>query len=210
MARVANAFGFRCVVFVGATKDAMAHKMIRTAAGLTGTEIDAGCRIGYETALTSRIRKWQHDNGGAGFHVKFGINWRSDPLAIIGTTADQCVNLPDEVDTVCISVGSGITAAGILLGVEKHCPQVRRVVCVQIAGYDRRETIRAIGGNFPFEWHSTKRWPYSTHVRRSVGNVALDPIYEAEALRRVRGRVGLGTGAANVCHWLVGSSIAVR
>ena len=40
----------------------------------------------------------------------------------------------------------------------------------------------------------------STHVRRSVGNVAVDPIYEAKAVRRVRGRSDTGTGAANVCH----------
>lgn len=210
VARVANLFGFRCVVFVGATKDAMSHKMIRTAAGLTGVEVDAGCRIGYETALTSRIRQWQHDHRGHGFHVKFGINLEEDPAAIIGTTADQCRNIPGEVDTICISVGSGITAAGILLGVRKHCPHVRRVVCVQIAGYDRRDAIRAIAGDLPFEWHSTKRWPYSTHVRRSVGGVDLDPIYEAKAFAVCAEELGLGTGAANVCHWLVGSSIAVR
>jgi 1-aminocyclopropane-1-carboxylate deaminase/D-cysteine desulfhydrase-like pyridoxal-dependent ACC family enzyme len=208
IARAAQEHGLRCVVFVGATdgNTVRRHHMLRSVIA-TGATLNTSARVAYEGALATAMHNWRTAHHG-GYIVKFGINLEQDRAAVLDSTSNQARNIPAEIETVVISVGSGITAAGILLGLAEHAAQVRRVVLIQIAGYDRRDTINRIAGACRYEWHSSKRWTYSTLVRCTVApGFVLDPIYEAKAFLLQR---ALGITGDNVCHWVIGDSTRVR
>lgn len=212
IARVAYEYGLRTVLFVGATTEmkALKHRMLRTATRFC-CALDCSARVAYETSLQSAIERWRRDQGHglAGYVVKFGINLHDAPGAILGSTAEQARNVPTSVDTVVIPVGAGITAAGILLGLKMYAPWVKRVVLVQIAGYDRRSEVNAIAQGLRYEWHASDRYAYSYELRRSVAkSFALDPIYEAKAHEYMVERLHLTT--SNCLFWVVGDSTAVR
>jgi 1-aminocyclopropane-1-carboxylate deaminase/D-cysteine desulfhydrase-like pyridoxal-dependent ACC family enzyme len=207
IARVCAEYGLSCRLFIGATRAAhawRAHRMLRTATHV-GAVLDDSCGVAYETALAHTID--QYRARAPGFVVRFGINLDDDRAAIVDSTARQAQNVPDCVRTIVVPVGAGITAAGILLGVREHCPNVERVVLVQIAGMDRRKLISSIAPGEWYDWRTVTRWPYSRQLRARVDGVTLDPIYEAKAWRwcvdeQLTGR--------DVLFWLVGDSTAVR
>lgn len=208
IARVAQEVGLRCRLFVGATTEAGAlrHRMMRTAVEHCRATLDASTKIGYDAAIVRTMHDYQA-NRREGFIVRFGMNLDRDPRAILGTTAAQAANIPPQVSTVVVPVGSGITAAGILRGIAAHCPHVERVVLVQIAGIERRPLIRKLTSH-PFEWHTSRAFVYSraVHVQIAPGFV-LDPIYEAKAFLEMR---WLSLPRGRTLFWVVGDSGFVR
>jgi 1-aminocyclopropane-1-carboxylate deaminase/D-cysteine desulfhydrase-like pyridoxal-dependent ACC family enzyme len=214
IARVCQQLGLRCVLFIGATNLGGAlvrHPMLRRAIEV-GAEIDCTARVAYESALAAAIERWREAHGG-GFVVKFGINLEDDPDAILGSTARQVANLPLGVRRIVVPVGAGVTAAGVIIGAAQLDRDVR-VVCVQIAGYDRREAIdrmlHAYGGG-AYQWEVVVGVPYSKLVQRWVGSrrsgFGLDPIYESKAHDWL---VAHEARDETVAFWVVGDSRAVR
>lgn len=211
IARVAAHFELACVLFIGATTAARAlaaHPMLRAAVEL-GATIDASARVAYEPALAKTIDTWRAARKGVGFPIRFGMNLDSDAASIVGSTAAQCANIPDDVDTVVIPVGAGITAAGIINGCRTLRPNVKRLLCIQIAGYDRRPVINKITPYRDYEFMSSRAYPYATHVRRYVApRFPLDPIYEAKAHEFFMRNVPHEPG--RTLFWVVGDSGYVR
>lgn len=209
IARVAAHYDLGCRLFIGATSAERAldaHRMLRTAATL-GASIDADAPLAYETVLAARIDSWQRRFGG--FPIRFGMNLDADPEAIIGSTAAQCRNIPADVDTVVIPTGSGITAAGIIDGIRGHCGHVDRIICVQIAGYDRRPVIDRITRHRDYEFVTSRTYPYARLVRHNVtATFPLDPVYEAKAHEHMRRHLAVQPG--RTLFWVVGDSTYVR
>lgn len=210
IARVAAAFDFACTLFVGATtttRALAAHKMLRSAQAL-GAEIDDSCGIGYEPALAKTLDRWRAEHG-RGYPIRFGMSVDSDRAAIVDSTAEQAANIPDEITTVVIPVGSGITAAGIIEGVRTRRPNVDRIICVQIAGYDRRSKIDAITSHRDYEFVTSTAYAYAKLVQRDVARgFHLDPIYEAKAHEHMMRRLDVPLG--RTLFWVVADSGWVR
>lgn len=208
IARVCRELDLACVVFIGATTVGgalMRHAMLAHALA-AGAVLDASARVAYEPALMRAAERWQRAHGGAGWTVKFGINLEHDPDAIIGSTAEQVRNVPDSVRTIVVPTGAGITAAGVVIGAARYAPNAR-VVVVQIAGYDRRSLIDRLVMGLPYEYVALSGVPYSKHVKRTVDDVTLDPIYEAKAHDWT---VEHTAHDERTLFWIVGDSTAVR
>jgi 1-aminocyclopropane-1-carboxylate deaminase/D-cysteine desulfhydrase-like pyridoxal-dependent ACC family enzyme len=205
IARVCVLFSLNCVVFSATRNEKLGPMLVKA--------LDTGAKhvsvpLGYENVLLDAMKRFQCGFGG-GYIVRFGINLEDEPDAIIGSTVEQCSNIPESVTTVVVPVGSGITAAGILLGLVKYRPNMKRIVLVQIAGYDRRDTItRICRRNLPrYEWIELTI-PYSRHFTRSVDGIRLDPVYEAKAHDWLLSQDIVDD--PGVLFWLVGDSTAVR
>lgn len=112
------------------------------------------------------------------------IEW-DRKLAILDT-AEQCKNVPDGVKRIIVSTGSGLTAAGVLIGVAEKDIQVVAVATSPMAGasdiiklasrYSSNEKCRAtlefITSTVPYDKHRIDRLPDGT---------PLDPFYAAKA-----------------------------
>lgn len=213
VARAARALELACVVFVSgngkhsAADVAMRHAVMRRVLEV-GATLDVSAKLGYEGPLAAAMQRWRRAHDGRGFVVRFGINLEDDPAAVLASTAAQVLNVPRDVRCIVVPVGAGITAAGIILGVRSHLSDVR-VVCVQIAGLDRRATIGRIVGSAPYDWHELVGIPYSTALLRHVDGFTLDPIYEAKAHDWMLQHDDVCPRGESL-FWLVGDSTAVR
>ena len=179
-----------------------------------GSNFDYQCKIGYDSVLSARIK--QIKTTKKLFHVKFGINLESDPDAIINSIANQVQNLPNDLDNLVIPTGSAITAGGILCGLKKYNIKPKKIIIVQISGFDRRNTIRKIldlsnvEHPYPqYQYVADKTYPYSKHLNVNLNNTEnLDPVYEAKGYNWMIKNVDYKN--EKTLFWIVGNSLYFR
>lgn len=197
---------------------------IHTAAGAATPEMaaaaEAGAEIirhkpGYNTVLVARAREDAAALAAEGWvHVPFGMEHQ----AAVEQTAAQVVNIPDEVARVVVPVGSGMSLAGILHGLQQIGSTVP--VLGVVVGADPTSRLDTYA---PADWRTRctlveASVPYDTAVDAAVAGVRLDPHYEAKCAEHLRDgdllwivgcretarRTPLPTGP--VPRWVVGDS----
>lgn len=223
VSRSAKEFGFDSLIVFGGTSPESASRNTMVQWVLySGAKLDLKCKLGYETTLNHRIEQIRSEPTRL-FHVKFGINLESNPDAIINSIAHQVQNIPHDIDNLVIPTGSAITAGGILCGLEQFNIKPKRVIIVQIAGYDRQKTVHKIfdtvldhdgadgGRSYPeYEYVADTTYPYSRQLNIKFNSLGeyLDPVYEAKAY--VWMLKNIDYKHEKTLFWLVGNSFYVR
>lgn len=188
VARVAREFGLRCIIPVGCKgmERAIAENKAPRLAREFGAEIDRLCQMPAGPVLPALANA---KYGNRFFHVKFGMNAADPDQAdlVLGPVAAQVEafrGLPTETMTLVVPSGSCIVFAGLLLGLARTDIRFKRIVSLQVAGYDRSKDIRALIGDAEvpaFEHIVDETYAYSRLLHREVGGVTLDAQYEAKA-----------------------------
>ncbi|WP_374940779.1 pyridoxal-phosphate dependent enzyme [Bradyrhizobium sp. SRS-191] len=185
VAAIARGTGLPCRIHTAA--GAMTQELAR--AGKLGAEIIFH-QAGYNTVINRRAL----DDGAA-------TGWTVIPFGMacseaVQLTARQVINIPDSAKRLVVPVGSGVTLAGVLAGlseIERCLPVIGVVV-----GAD---PMRRLDQLAPPGWRSLvqlrqSRSPYRRSPKRThLGDVALDPIYEAKCLSFLK---------PEDCLWVVG------
>jgi hypothetical protein len=183
VARVAKELGFQCKLVFGATKEdkVLTHPFVRKAVELGNTTYDIQCGVGYNSALYARVDELCKEYPM--FSVGFGMHVESNESPIVRAVSSDVMNFPSDVTSLVIPVGSGICAGSILAGLKKYARHnmPEKIFCVQIAGYDRTETIHKIAGKIDYEYVMDKTYPYTTLLDRTFTGIRFDPRYEAKA-----------------------------
>jgi len=215
VARVAKEFGFGVTLVVGNTnlKSIESNPMLAKCLEL-GAEIDYESKMSYDVNLLHRIKDILVKKPY--FLVKFGINLETSPKAMVESIAYQAKNLPEDLDVLVVPIGSAITFGGILKGLIQYGIKPRHIIGVQIAGYDRLDTIyKILSGSrwlspIDFEFVRDKTYPYSKHLKKVYFNdhECMDPVYEAKAFKWMMKNVELE--GRKVLFWIVGNSEFIR
>jgi len=133
-------------------------------------------RPGHNSVIIARARA---DAAARGWtYVPFGMECHE----AVGLTARQTANIPDQVQRIVIPVGSGMSLAGVLhglrdppdttvLGVCVGADPTRRLARWAPPLYERK--VKLIDAGVPY---------HRPAVRLTIGDVLLDPIYEAKCL----------------------------
>lgn len=217
VARVAKHFGMRCIIPVAAAslESAMTHRSMQLVREWGG-EVVPVCKMGF--ALKSKATKQYGDQY---FRVKFGMG--GDAPSILNSVvepvrrqAQAFVGLPTDTMTLVVAVGSGVAFGSLLVGMADQNIRFKRVIGIQIAGYDRTPTVKrivescgyAMPAVHPFEFIADKTYDYDRHLDRKVGDVVMDSQYEAKAWDWVlrEGMVGKGP----IMFYVVGNSNCLR
>lgn len=142
------------------------------------------------------------------FVVQYGINLDDYGEVLLSAVAEQAQNIPDELDDLYITCGSGITASGVIVGIERYGKAVKNIHLISTA-YDRREKVRATlqryGAERPFQYHDLFHTPgfvYEKQQKMRVGGVKLHPQYEAKSMKYL---VDHGLNTNNALFWIVGA-----
>jgi len=231
VARVAHEYNLRCIIPVAADslETALRHRSMQLVQSWGG-EVVPVCKMGF--ALKSRATKLY---GNKYFRVRFGMS--SDSPTVQGSVVDPVrkqaqafLGLPTETMTLVVAVGSGVAFASLLVGMADHNVRFKRVVGVQIAGYDRTDTVSRIVtacgyglagdemtalGFFqtntsqvhPFDFVEDTQYPYAQQVERTIGGVTLDSQYEAKAWDWA---VREGVTKSPMVFYVVGNSNCLR
>lgn len=148
---------------------------------------------GYNNVIIARARA-DHAAHPTWRHIPFGM----EHPAAMGCTRAQARGLakqfgapgaPPRPRRVVVCVGSGMSAAGILHGLRDIGWGGMPVVGIRV-GADPTKRLDRFG---PFAWHEQMRLvdvtpevPYHTAVEARIGDIVLDPHYEAKCLEFVR------------------------
>lgn len=145
-------------------------------------------RPGYNTVLIARARADAEERGWR--EIPFGM----EDAEAVEQTRRQVANLP-ACERLVVAVGSGMTLAGILWGLDDLSRDL--AVLGVVVGADPEKRLDA---HAPPGWRercTLVRSPldYHAEVRAELGGVVLDPVYEAKAVEHLE---------PGDCLWLVG------
>lgn len=137
---------------------------------------------GYNSVIIKRALDDAKEHGGT--NIPFGMKCRE----AVEETALQVDNLPGdyEMRRIVVPVGSAISLAGVLTGIQQYRPDLGKVKVIGIqVGAAIEDTMDKLA---PFGWRTMctvlrAREPYHTAAQyTSVGPVVVDPHYEGKAV----------------------------
>ena len=142
------------------------------------------------------------------FVVQYGINLDEYGEVLLSAVAEQVQNIPDDLDDLYITCGSGITASGVIVGIERYGKNVKNIHLIATA-FDRqekvRDTLRRFGVAREFIYHDlfhTPGFTYEKQQKLRIGGVKLHPQYEAKTMKYV---VEHNLNTRNALFWIVGA-----
>lgn len=142
------------------------------------------------------------------FVVQYGINLDEYGEVLLSAVAEQVQNIPDDLDDLYITCGSGITASGVIVGIERYGKNVKHIHLIATA-FDRQEKVRAtlrrFGVKREFIYHDLFHTPgfvYEKQQKMRIGGVKLHPQYEAKTMKYL---VEHNLNTRNALFWIVGA-----
>lgn len=188
IAKLSHEIGAKFIGAIGThatlEKTTEVNKMVSMSRDL-GADIRIVSKMSYNNVLYSKLNELQKTEPH--FNVGFGINLKENFNAIVGSVADQVQNLPKDLNNLVIPVGSAVTMAGILVGLQKYNIKPKRIIGIQTAGYDRTKEIQDA---LPFEYNEIKyefiidkTYKYAKELKKTIegSDVVLSPTYESKA-----------------------------
>ena len=181
-AAVARANGMPCrIVYGGTTRESVAALPMPRLAMKYGASIVLAARSGRHSILHARAKELAAQENS--FIVQYGINIIGYGDTLLTAVAAQTENLPDDIENLVMTCGSGITATGVMIGLHRYGKRVKRMHLVATAP-DRRgfihETLKKYGADREFEYHDLFHSPgfvYEKSAAATWGGIRLHPHY---------------------------------
>ena len=187
MAAVCKNLHLPCEVFYGGTNlnSAMKHHMVRLA-NFYGAQINLQSKSGRHSVLKHAIKQIITPND---FIVEYGINLNYFQDALLLSTASQVKNIPENLNNLVITCGSGITAAGVMLGIKKYNKKINNIILITTAP-DRTKTIENVLNQYNYsinykiiDLFHMPNFKYEKKENFIFDNIKLHPNYEAKTLK---------------------------
>ena len=203
----ARSHGLPCYIVYGGGKpeNIKALPMPRLAMKY-GANILIGARSGRHSILYAKTKPLAEEKRG--FIVQYGINLNGYGNVLLDAVAAQVENIPDEIENLVMTCGSGITASGVMIGLHRFGKKVKNVHLVATAP-DRRafihETLQQYGADRDFHYHSlfhTPGFQYEKGARAIWGGLTLHPHYEAKTMQWF---MQSGLNPSETLFWIVGA-----
>lgn len=140
-------------------------------------------KAGYNSVICARAREDYETRKADGWvHIPFGM----EDMRAMACTRQQVVNLnrlAHQIKRVVIPVGSGMSMAGVMHGLQDQ--GIKVPVLGVVIGAD---PVKRLNKYAPTFWHTWAKLvpaglPYDHAVEAKLGDMPLDPIYEAKCLR---------------------------
>lgn len=171
-----------------------------------GASVEVIAKSGRHNVLKAKAEAIAKAKGM--FVVQYGINLDDYGEVLLSAVAEQVQNIPDNLDDFYITCGSGITASGVIVGIERYGKNVKNIHLIATA-FDRREkvmsTLRRFGVNRDFIYHDLFHTPgfvYEKQQKMRIGGVKLHPQYEAKTMKYL---VEHNLNTKNALFWIVGA-----
>lgn len=182
---VANYFGLKAVICYGATNESRLQEleMPRLA-----RQYNADLRIistsGIHKILYNNARKIAQEENL--FVVDYGFNIIDYPDIMFSAISRQVENIPNELDNLVITCGSGITTTGVLLGLAKYRKKVKNIYLVATAPNRQKLINKNLSLNNMYREYTIidlfhqKGFKYEDKLYKSFDGIDFHPNYEAK------------------------------
>ncbi len=207
-AAVAHNFGIKCVIcYGGTTYERLRLYRMPTICRRYKARIRIISKSGIHKILYNKAKKIAQEEKL--FVVDYGFNITNYSDILLSAVSNQVKNIPEELDNLVITCGSGITTIGIIIGLHKFHKKVKKIYLVCTApNRDKliRETISKHGIKQSYtmiDLFHTKGFKYEVGVKESIGAIGFHPNYEAKAFRWLKNN--LNYKEQKTLLWIVGS-----
>lgn len=131
--------------------------------------------------------------------------------AFYEANANQVQNIPDKLDNLVVTCGSGITATGILYGLRKYGKKVKNIILIGVAPNrieKIRERLEFLGEDKHQKFTYIDRFAepgfsYDHREPETFGDIELHPNYEAKTFYWIRANIDVKK--ETTLMWIVGS-----
>ena len=206
-ASVAKYFGMECYIMYGGTTIENTCKMEMPRIVLeNGGRVVISSKSGIHKILYMHAKKFAEKENL--FVVDYGFNIIDYPDLMISAVGNQVENIPDELDNLVVTCGSGITTIGILTGVKKFNKHVKKFYFVATAP-SRKEKIdkalKELNLEIDYEiidlFHS-KGFRYEKEQIEYFNGIELHPNYEAKTFNWLKNHINWKY--EKTLFWIVG------
>ena len=182
---VANHFGLKAIICYGATNERRLQELeMPKLARYYNAELRILLSSGIHKILYNKARHIAQEENL--FVIDYGFNIVDYPDIMFSAISRQVENIPDELDNLVITCGSGITTTGVLLGLVKYNKKVKNIYLVATAP-DRQKLINEnlSLNNIVMEYNiidlfHQKGFKYEDKLYKSFDGIDFHPNYEAK------------------------------
>ena len=214
MSRVVKDFGFNFTLFYGNTNPKVFSKNnLVLSAMVNGARVNYESKLAYNSVIESTIKKYK-DRGLKFFRSDYSLNTEFDEESIFYSNGNQVQNIPKDLDYLIIPCGLCISAVGVIKGLLKYNILPKKVLLIQISGYDRKSKVIDYLGkdadSFDWKFYVSKDFPYSKEYKFTYGSIRLDSHYESKAFYFMEKYLKEKLNNKKILFWIVGDSTDIR
>lgn len=184
-ASVAQHFNLKSVICYGATNDTRLQILdMPKLAKHYEADLRVISKSGIHKILYSKARQIAQEENL--FVVDYGFNIVDYPDIMFSAVSKQVENIPDNLDNLVITCGSGITTTGVLLGLAKYNKTVKNIYLVATAPNREKLINTNLSLNNLYREYKVidlfheKGFKYESKLYKSFDNIELHPNYEAK------------------------------
>lgn len=207
---VANYLKIPCICLYGGAKESSLQMPMPMLCKKYGAEIIVA-KSGRHNVIYSMANELSQERGYQ--IIEYGMNAQDNIEAFYDANANQVQNIPDELDNLVVTCGSGITSTGIIYGLTKYRKKVKNLILVGTAP-NREKKIQerlSLLGHPPavFQYvdlFSQKGFSYDKRehsiIRMKDYSLELHPNYEAKVNNWIVNHID--PGKEKTLLWVVG------
>ena len=207
-AAVAKHFGLKCIICYGSTNYERLNILdMPKLAKQNGAELKIISKSGIHKILYNKAKKIAQEQNL--FIVDYGFNVIDYPDIMYSAISNQVENIPDELDNLIITCGSGITSCGVILGIKKFNKKIKKIYLIATAPSRKKMIDKIIKDNnikINYEiidlFHE-KGFKYEKKVFETIDNIKLHPNYEAKTYNWLKNNIDYKK--QKTLLWIVGS-----
>lgn len=161
---------------------------------------------GRHSVIYNKAKKIQEENGY--FIIEYGMNSKDNPYEFFESNAYQVKNIPDNLDDLVVTCGSGITTAGILYGIKKYKKNIKNINIVGVAP-NRIEKInkrlKFLNTNIDYNYidlFSSRGFLYEKQIKTKYYLIDFHPNYESKVFLWTMKNLEIKN--KNVLFWIIG------
>lgn len=205
---VAKHFNLKAVICYGATKpDRLENLPMPLISKEFGAELRIISKSGIHKILYNKAKQIASEEDL--FVVDYGFNITKYPDIMYSAISNQVQNIPDYLDNLVITCGSGITTIGILLGIKQFNKKVKNIYLVATAP-NREKLIKNnlfLYGIFPefkiIDLFHKKNFHYEDELYEEIDGIELHPNYEAKTYNWLKNNIDFHK--EKTLLWIVGA-----
>lgn len=205
---VAKYFNMRAVICYGATnQDRLNILEMPKISKNYGADLRIISSSGIHKILYNKAKKIaQNENL---FVVDYGFNIVDYPDIMFSAISRQVENIPDDLDNLVITCGSGITTTGVLLGIAKYKKRVKNIYLVATAP-DRQKLINKnlsannVYANYTIiDLFHQVGFKYENKLYKTFDGINFHPNYEAKTFNWLENNINYNK--EKTLLWVVGA-----
>lgn len=205
---VANSFNMKAIICYGGTNELRLQELpMPLISKQFGAELRIISKSGIHKILYNKAKQIALKENL--FVVDYGFNIIDYPDIMYEAISSQVENIPDELDNLVITCGSGITTIGVLLGLKKYNKKVKNIYLVATAP-SRDKLIKNtlfLYGIFPnysiIDLFHMANFHYEDEVFEKIDGIELHPNYEAKTFNWLKNNIDYKN--EKTLLWIVGS-----